>query len=119
MFIGRSERIHGYSNPVMSPDWPDYIASAGNQMTDAMMRDCPYVHPRHTSLRIADLPTRLANPKPPLRNSLFRNAYSNIRWGFMPAALSVDIQWFGAQGGLEPQSLRNAKSLNNADLVDD
>ena len=99
MFIGRSERIHGYSNPVMSPDWPDYIASAGNQMTDAMMRDCPYVHPRHTSLRIADLPTRLANPKPPLRNSLFRNAYSNIRWGFMPAALSVDIQWFGAQGG--------------------
>jgi hypothetical protein len=29
------------SNPVMSPDGLDYLASAGNQMPDAMMRDCP------------------------------------------------------------------------------
>jgi hypothetical protein len=43
------------------------------QMTDAMMRNCLYVHLRHTSLPIADLPVHLANPESPVRNPLFYN----------------------------------------------
>ena len=67
-------------------------------------KEMPFVEVGHdthsTHLRlIGDLPARLANRELGLRNSLFCNVYSNIRWGFNLIVLTIQHQRFWCPGG--------------------
>jgi hypothetical protein len=61
-----------------------------------------------------DLPARLANREPGLRNSLFCNAYSNIRWGFEAAALAIKHQRFWCPGGTRTSIWPTTEKLRGA-----